>query len=74
MTDQAPYRQIVSRSIRKERGPSGRVYADEVLECGHSYATDATGAARDKAKRRRCVTCLDGGLRDRKVIRTFGHP
>jgi hypothetical protein len=56
---QAPYRAITSRSVRKERGPTGRIYTDETLECGHSYQTDATGAARDKAKRRRCVKCLD---------------
>lgn len=55
----APYRAIVRRSILKQRGPTGVTYAHETLECGHSYETDATGAARDRAKRRRCQPCAD---------------
>jgi hypothetical protein len=51
-----PLRAIVSHTLRKERGPTGRIYLDERLACGHNSQTYATGGAR-KARQRGCFTC-----------------
>ena len=53
-------RAIVSRTVLKQRGPTGRTYVSESLACGHTYETEATGAARTRAKQRECVACGKG--------------
>lgn len=57
-----PFRKIISRGILVSRGRG--TYTHEQLECGHSYETTATGAARTRAKRRRCQQCLDRMQKD----------
>lgn len=51
--DREPLSVVLTSALCKERGPTGRVYLAEQLECRHRW----TSYVLRRAKKRRCYSC-----------------